>query len=174
MTLTENHKLIIMRHAKSDWSTDASTDFDRPLSSRGDRDAPRMAGWLADQGLVPGLILCSPALRTKQTVLAVVEKLRIPEQEIVWEQKIYEASLSQLLDVLDRYSAAANSVLLVGHNPGLDSLLEYLSDTPPVYRRGKLMTTAAIAVLGFGDQGISTREHSARLEMLVRPKDLEE
>jgi len=172
MTMVENHKLIIMRHAKSDWSTDAGSDFDRPLSGRGDRDAPRMAAWLADQGLVPGLILSSPALRTKQTVLAVVEKLQIPEQEIVWEPSIYEASLSQLLDVLDRYSSAADCVLLMGHNPGLDSLVEYLSDTAPDYRRGKLMTTAAVAVLDFGDKGISTREHSAQLEMLVRPKDL--
>lgn len=161
-----------MRHAKSDWSTPAASDFDRPLSRRGDRDAPRMAAWLAEQALAPDLLLSSPALRTKQTVLAVAEKLSIPEREIVWEPEIYEASLDQLLDVLDRYASAAGNVLLVGHNPGLDYLVEYLSNTPPLYRRGKLMTTAAVAILDFGDQGISTREHSAMLEMLVRPKDL--
>ena len=82
-----------MRHAKSDWSTSASNDFDRPLSRRGDRDAPRMAAWLAQQSLLPDIIISSPALRTKQTVLAVVEKLGIPEQEIIWEASIYEASL---------------------------------------------------------------------------------
>ena len=173
MTLKQKHNLIVMRHAKSDWSTSASNDFDRPLSRRGDRDAPRMAAWLAQQSLLPDIIISSPALRTKQTVLAVVEKLGIPEQEIIWEASIYEASLDQLLEVLDRYSAAAESVLLVGHNPGLDSLVEYLSDRPPLYRRGKLMTTAAVAVLDYGDKEISTREHSARLELLVRPKDLD-
>lgn len=172
MTPVPNHKLIVMRHAKSDWSTSAASDFDRPLSRRGNRDAPRMALWLADQGLVPGLVLCSPALRTKQTVLAVVEQLNIPEQEIFWTPEIYEAPLDRLLDVLDKYASAADSVLLVGHNPGLDSLVEYLSSTPPLYRRGKLMTTAAVAILDFGDRAISTREHSAHLECLVRPKDL--
>jgi len=161
-----------MRHAKSDWSTSASNDFDRPLSRRGDRDAPRMAAWLADQGLVPKMIISSPALRTKQTVLAVVEKLGIPEQDIIWDAAVYEASLDQLLEVLDKYSAAADSLLLVGHNPGLDSLVEYLSDRQPEYRRGKLMTTAAVAVLDYGNKEISTREHSARLQMLMRPKDL--
>ena len=172
MTPTQKHNLIIMRHAKSDWSTSASSDFDRPLSRRGVRDAPRMAAWLADQELVPDMIISSPALRTKQTVLAVAEKLDIPEQDIIWDGAIYEASLDQLLQVLDKYSTAADSLLLVGHNPGLDYLVEYLSDRQPEYRRGKLMTTAAVAVLDYGDNGISTREHSARLAMLVRPKDI--
>ena len=173
MTLKQKHNLIIMRHAKSDWSTSASRDFDRPLSRRGDRDAPRMGAWLAGQGLLPDMVISSPALRTKQTVTAVLEKLGLSEQEVIWEPEIYEASLDRLLDVLERYTAAADSVLLVGHNPGLDSLVEYLSDRRPDYRNGKLMTTAAVAVLDFGDQGISTREHSARLELLVRPKDLD-
>ena len=172
MTPRQKHNLIIMRHAKSDWSTSANSDFDRPLSRRGDRDAPRMAVWLADQGLFPDMIISSPALRTKQTVSAVVEKLGIPEQDIIWDAAIYGASLDQLLEVLDRYAAAADSVLLVGHNPGLDSLVEYLSDRQPEYRRGKLMTTAAVAVLDYGDKEISTREHSARLQILMRPKDL--
>ena len=172
MTLMQKHKLIVMRHAKSDWGTAASADYDRPLSKRGRRDAPRMAAWLSEQGLVPGLIVCSPALRTRETVQEVVEKLGIPEREIVWEPQIYAASLDGLLEVLDRYAAAADSILLVGHNPGLDSLVEYLSDKQPQYRGGKLMTTAAVAVLDFGEGGMSTRAHSARLEQLVRPKDL--
>ena len=74
MTLGQKHKLFIMRHAKSDWSVPAGSDFDRPLARRGVRDAPRMAAWLAQQGVLPGMIVSSPALRAKQTVLAVVEK----------------------------------------------------------------------------------------------------
>lgn len=133
-----------------------------------------MAAWLVNQGLSPDMIISSPALRTKQTVLAVVEKLGLPEQEVIWEPEIYAASLDQLLEVLTRYVSAADSVLLVGHNPGLDNLVEYLSAKQPAYRNGKLMTTAAVAVLDFGDDEISTRGHSARLELLVRPKDLEQ
>ena len=97
----------------------------------------------------------------------------MPEHEVIWEPAIYAASLDQLLEVLDRYACAADRVLLVGHNPGLDSLVEYLADKRPEYRNDKLMTTAAVAVLDFGDAGISTRAHSARLETLVRPKDLD-
>lgn len=172
MTLSQKHQLFIMRHAKSDWSAPAGSDFERPLARRGVRDAPRMAAWLAEQGMLPEVIVSSPAMRAKQTVLAVVERLEIPAREVIWEPEIYAATLEQLLQVLDRYASAADSVLLVGHNPGLDSLIEYLADGRPEYRNGKLMTTAAVAVLGFGEDGISTRAHSARLEMLVRPKDL--
>ena len=162
-----------MRHAKSDWSTLADGDFTRPLAKRGLKNAPRMGQWLASQAFKPELLVSSPAERAKQTVLAVAEQLNTPEEKVNWDPRIYEATLHDLLAVLDDYAVQSDSILLVGHNPGLDSLVEYLSRERPVYSSsGKLMTTAAIAVLDFGDQGISTREHSAQLEMLVRPKEL--
>ena len=68
-------ELLILRHAKSAWDTDAPTDFDRPLSARGERDRWRMAGWLADEGLCPDEVVTSSALRARATAEAVVEAL---------------------------------------------------------------------------------------------------
>lgn len=169
----EKHKLIVMRHAKSDWTTNAGSDFDRPLAKRGIRDAPKMGRWLSEKGLVPDLIISSPALRAKQTALAVAEKLAIAEEKIVWERDIYEASLAELIEVVDDHSTLAGVQLLVGHNPGLDYLVEHLSSQQPQYdRKGKLMTTAAVAVLDFGAGPISSKNGSASLEILMRPKEL--
>lgn len=169
----QKHKLIIMRHAKSDWATHASGDFERPLAERGKKDAPRMGLWLAQQVFIPEIIISSPALRAKQTTMAVADKIDMPVERLNWESGIYAASLDDLLSVLDEYSYQANTLLLVGHNPGLDYLLEYLSKTQPDYNQsGKLMTTAAVAVLDFGDNKISTRINSAKLELLIRPKEL--
>jgi len=172
MTQTTKHKLIIMRHAKSDWAGSVASDFDRPLAQRGERDAPRMGAWLAVQGLIPGLIVSSPAQRARQTVLRVVEKLRIQEQDIIFEQELYMATLTTLLEVINKYRSRAETLMLIGHNPGLDSLVEYLSDRRPDYRDGKLMTTATVAVFGFSATGITTNKQGARLEHLIRPKDL--
>lgn len=163
-----------MRHAKSDWATAAGSDFDRPLSKRGIKDAPVMGDWLAAQGHMPGLIVSSPAKRAKQTTLFVAGQLGYPSRDINWEEHIYEASLDELLTVVEDYSYQSGSFMLVGHNPGLDSLVLYLSRTRPAYTtNGKLMTTAAVAVLDFGDNGISAREHSAELITLMRPRELE-
>ena len=96
----------------------------------------------------------------------------MPEQEIFFEPEMYMASLTTLLGVINKYQSLAGSLMLVGHNPSLDSLVEYLSDCRPNYRDGKLMTTAAVAVFDFSATGITTKKQSGRLELLIRPKDL--
>jgi phosphohistidine phosphatase len=168
-----NHTLTLMRHAKSDWNTGASSDFERPLNKRGVKDAALMGAWLNENNLVPELIIASPALRAKQTTLSVAEQTGFPETKIIWDKRIYAASLSGLLEVITDYHHNTRSILLTGHCPGMDYLLEYLSRDKPNYTlSGKLMTTAAIAVLDFGKEEISTNEKSARLEKLLRPSDL--
>lgn len=167
------HKLILMRHAKSDWSTNAASDFDRPLASRGRKDAPRMGRWLHENIPVPDKFISSPAQRTRETALCVAEAIGFPGEDIVWEHRVYDGSLHDLLDVIDAHAADANILLLVAHNPGLDSLLEYLTqDRPELSKTGKLMATAAVAVLDFGVDPISTEQSRARLESLIRPKEL--
>jgi phosphohistidine phosphatase len=168
-----NHTLFLMRHAKSDWNTNASSDFDRPLNKRGRKDAPAMGAWIADNTLIPELIVASPALRAKQTAIAVAGELGKDEKEIIWDQGVYGASLSDLLNVITDYYHNTQSMMLIGHCPGMDYLLEYLSQQRPDYTAsGKLMTTATVAVLSFGEAVISTTENSASLTHLVRPADL--
>jgi phosphohistidine phosphatase len=95
-----NHTLLLMRHAKSDQDSKAYNDFDRPLNQRGLRDARKMGVWLKEQNIIPDLVVSSPALRAKQTVLLVCEQLEKDAAEIIWDNRIYEARLDDLLQVI--------------------------------------------------------------------------
>jgi phosphohistidine phosphatase len=167
-------RLIIMRHAKSEWSTKASSDFDRPLSKRGRRDGLRMAKWVLEKRLVPDTLVSSPALRARQTAEIVANEIGMPVDDIIWTEQLYEASLIDLLEVVKDCCDKAGSLLLVGHNPGLDDLLCFLASEAPAYTsKRKLMTTSAIAVLNYGAKVMTTENKAAFLEYLARPRELE-
>jgi phosphohistidine phosphatase len=93
-------QLYILRHAKSAWDTDAPADFDRPLAKRGQKDAPRIGKWMHTHGLKPDVVISSPALRAKQTAIAVCGKLKFKQDAIQFDERIYEASSRTLLQVL--------------------------------------------------------------------------
>ena len=169
----QKHRLIIMRHAKSDWSEEGRPDFDRPLTARGRKAAKQMGQWPKQQQFHIGQILCSPALRAKQTGQLVLEQLNLPQKSMLWDSKIYEASLPDLIALIQQYGQGIRTLLIIGHNPGLDQLLCHLSNTPPpAGQSGKLLTTAALAVLDFGAAAISANAHQAQLQYLIRPKEL--
>ena len=141
-------ELLILRHAKSSWDSDADSDFDRPLAKRGKKDAPRVGAWLYREGLVPDLVVSSPAERAKQTALKVCESMEFKKKKVLWDKDIYAAGLNELLAVLARCPADAVTVLLVGHNPGLEELLAYLvGGEVDVPDDGKLLPTATLARL---------------------------
>ena len=160
-----------MRHAKSDWQVDAGSDFQRPLNKRGIHDAPIMGRWLVGQGLMPEKIVSSPALRARQTILAVAKELGFAGDRIIWNEEIYEASMHDLLNVIKQEAPGCNRLMLVGHNPALDALAFYLSKMTQNYMEsGKLITTAAIAV--FEIPGTEINEHCAGLSAFIRPREL--
>lgn len=164
--------LILMRHAKSDWPEDGRRDFDRPLAGRGVKDAPRMGKWLRHNGLVPDKVVSSPAARAHDTAKLVAGKLHIPAKRIVLDERIYEGNLRQLQEVVAAHGADSATLLLVGHNPGLEDLLLHLAAAAPQRdARGKLMTAGAVAVLEFGG-AIGAKARSATLRQLVRPREL--
>lgn len=163
--------LIIMRHAKSDWSTGVE-DFDRPLNKRGFRDAEKMGGWLKKRKLIPDIIVSSPAKRAKQTIKIVCEHIGKDPGKIIWDERVYEAGLDDLVKVVMEHGKNAKYILLAGHNPGLDHLVNYFSkERPPHTAAGKLMTTAAIAVMEF-DKGFNGKQGSGEVVKLARPKEL--
>lgn len=165
-------QLILMRHAKSDWHTDTVSDFDRPLNKRGNRDAPRMGRWLARHNLVPNKIVSSPALRARQTILAVVAELGVDAKKITWDESIYEADVHDLLEVLRKEAAGQHCLMLVGHCPAIDALATYLSGTiSRDIKGGKLMTTSALAVFEFHGE---IQKHGADSAMLVRARDVDD
>ncbi len=165
--------LLVLRHAKSAWDTDAATDFDRPLAKRGKKDAPRMGKWLSEQALVPDYVVCSPAARARQTAIAACKPLGLDTKAINWDQRIYMAGTGELLQVLGDCPAKAETVMIVGHNPGLEDLVEYLCGMVDVPADGKLLPTATVACLEMPDTWKGLSERSARLLSITRPRSLD-
>ena len=118
--------LTLLRHAKSSWDEPGLADHDRPLNSRGERDVPRMASRLADAGIRPSLILSSPALRAWTTARLVAREIGYPVEFLQREQRLYMAGVKTLIDVIGKQEHRFNNVVLVGHNPGLTELAQFL------------------------------------------------
>ena len=121
-------ELFLFRHAKSSWDDPDLADFDRPLNHRGKEDAPKMGERLRKMGILPDLIVASPAKRAKKTAKIVAEKLGYDEERIVWDERIYEASPQTLLYLVCQLPVEAKKVMIVGHNPGLTMLANILGD----------------------------------------------
>jgi phosphohistidine phosphatase len=168
-----HRELLILRHAKSDWDSGAASDFERPLAKRGKKDAPRVGEWLYREGIIPELVISSPAQRAKETTLKVCKCLDLPKKGIRWEADIYDADLPALVGVLSRVPLGVGVALLVGHNPGLEELLMHLTggdiDEP---QDGKLLPTATLARLEMPEDWSRLERGCAALIRVVRPKQL--
>lgn len=134
--------LYLMRHAKSDWNQPGLNDFDRPLNPRGLRAATEMGRRFGDREIRFSATVSSPAVRAAATVRIVAEKLGFPATDILFEKNIYAANRSDLYHIVQGFSPEWNSVLLVGHNPGLTNFTNHLSDAG-IYN----LATAAVVAL---------------------------
>jgi phosphohistidine phosphatase len=120
-------KLILLRHAKSSWKDASLDDFDRPLNRRGKKDAQLMAEKLAMRKIKIDLMISSPAKRTNETAKIFANILGY-ETEIIFNDKLYEASYKEILEVINLVDEKYQNVLLVCHNPGITNLTNYISD----------------------------------------------
>ena len=160
--------LLVLRHAKSSWSDSALDDHERPLNRRGQRDAPRMGKLVREHGLTPDVIISSDAVRARLTAEAVAEASGFAG-EIRFEAAVYAASPADVLAVLLTVpETTAGTVMIVGHNPGLEELVAQLTGEQPD------LPTAALAQIAlpidrWRDLKASTR---GRLLGLWRPKDI--
>ena len=121
--------VLLLRHAKSSWDAPALADYDRPLAKRGQKAAPLMGAEIAKLGLRPDLVLCSGAARTRETLVLVLPALGSPAPEVIYDDAIYMAPPAALLTRLRKLpagGAAPKTVMVVGHNPGLEELAELL------------------------------------------------
>lgn len=139
--------LILLRHAHAERDASSGRDQDRPLSALGRDQAARAAAWLKQHGAAPQRVLCSPAARTRGTLEAVVAAYG--PLEVREEAEIYEAMPGDLINVIDRHREA-RSLLLIGHNPGLESLLALLTQGRSGDARG--MPTGSVAWLRFAPE----------------------
>ena len=175
MSVDSPRRIIVLRHAKADWPS--VPDHERPLADRGRRDAPVAGRWLADLGLLPDLALCSTAERTRETWKLFAHELPA-RPRTVYEDRLYEAAPGQLIEVLQEVPEEVATVLLVGHNPGVQGLTEVLAgehegETLPELRSTGF-PTAAVAVLAVEGPWKALEPGVARLTTFVTPKDLPE
>lgn len=169
--------LGIFRHAKSDWNDARLRDFDRPLNKRGRKGAAIMGKHIRDHGACWRRILASPAVRVTQTIELAAEAAGLTPP-VTWDRRIYLANSAALMDVLRDQEGDPESILLIGHNPGLEDLIfDLVPDNGSSPLRDiveEKFPTAAYAVMELDIEGWNDiDENCARLVHLVRPRDLD-
>jgi phosphohistidine phosphatase len=168
-------KLFVLRHAKSSWDEPGLNDHERPLAPRGQRATKVLAKHVRNHEIQPTQVLCSTARRTRETLEGVA-----PGGEVLIELHLYGASAGELLERLRKVPAEAESVMLIGHNPALQTLVLRLAgargsvddrngDLAEVRRK---FPTGALATLSFECAWSELAPGAATLTDLVRPRDL--
>ncbi|MFK5949786.1 MAG: histidine phosphatase family protein [Methylococcales bacterium] len=168
-----SRQLLLLRHAKSDWSIDNS-DFDRPLKNRGKRAAQRMGAWMRQQLLIPDYIISSPAERARTTAEKLCKAMGLTTRQIHFDNRLYASSSKDLKAVLSTCPKDAKKVLLIGHNPGLEELLQQLHKgrlTRP--DDDKLLPTATLAVIDMPNNWHNLSNHCAKVISITRPSSLD-
>lgn len=160
--------IYLLRHAKAE-AHSPEGDAGRHLTKRGRKAAQAMATFLAGLKPVPELVLCSPSVRTRETLERILPAFR-PEPRIAYEDELYLAEPAALLRRLREVPETAQSVLLVGHNPGLQELAVRLAANPG--RMAEEFPTAALAVLRIEGQWTGLRWRGAKLLLFQAPKTL--
>lgn len=165
--MTHPHTLVLMRHARSSWSVDGP-DAERPLCRRGRRDAVLAGQWLTERGLSPDQVLCSPTVRTRQTL----ERLRLDEVPTTFEPDLVDADGAGLGELVGRRADGA-TVLVIGHNPAIQQAVLRLGAQRGDQEWWRAITkkfpTSAIAALEVDDWA-ELDEDSARLRFYGVPR----
>jgi phosphohistidine phosphatase len=167
-------RVYLLRHAKSSWEDRSLADRDRPLAGRGERAAKAVAGHIEAEGIRPDLVLCSPARRTRET-LERIEGAFGDRVEVQFDEALYGASEAELLARLSALPPEVDSVMIVGHNPGLETLaLALASAGAERPRMEEKYPTAALATIDLPANDWSAIERgSGELVAFLRPRDLE-
>jgi phosphohistidine phosphatase len=176
MASSSTRRLILLRHAKSAWPDDVA-DHERPLAPRGRRDAPAAGKWLRKSEHVPDRVLCSTARRARETWQLAEEKLGAHPQT-TFEDRVYGAASTQLLDLARQISADVRTLLIVGHDPAMQELTLELASEETGHAGAEALgrvrakyPTAAIAVLSFSGGWAELGPGQARLADFVAPED---
>ncbi|MGF7204201.1 phosphohistidine phosphatase [Sphingobium olei] len=170
-------RLTLLRHAKSDWDDPVARDFDRPLNRRGEKAARLMGEHAARKGMRFDLLVASPAVRVVQTLETFFAGYG-ETLEARWDRRIYLASPATLMDVVRDLPGSADTVLMAGHNPGLEELiLDLVPDDGASPLREDVevkFPTASLAVLDLAVEAWSdARDNVATLASFTRPRDLD-
>src|SRR5258708_5894182 len=161
--------LLLLRHAKSSWKDESLSDFERPLSERGKKASQAIGRYIRKQKMMPDLVLSSPAVRARETTGIITTTAKLTA-EIRYDQRIYEADALRLVHIISQIESNFGSVLLVGHNPGIEELLGLLTGS------SQHMPTAALAKIRLegADDWSEISQAKAILELTIKPKDITE
>jgi len=159
--------LYLLRHAKSSWKDANLADFDRPLSGRGRRACETVGMFLKDKEITFDLVVSSPAVRARQTTDLLLRAAKM-RPELRFDERIYEATTTRLLEIVSQFENEHKAVLLVGHNPGMQELLSLLTGQSEEYPTAAL-TKIAFKNLKWSEVG----NKKGSLEWLVTPKELD-
>jgi len=169
-------RLLLLRHAKSERLEPGGRDRDRVLAKRGRADAPKVGAYMVRHALIPDLIVASASVRTRET-WALVAGAFDASPPVKFEERLYEASAPTILQVIKETGPKVETLLLVGHNPGLQELAVMLIAAGDVEMRQRLkedFPTSALAVIDFAVKDWSrVHRHAGRLEHFVTPQLLE-
>ncbi len=169
-------RLLLFRHAKSSWNETSLTDFDRPLAQRGLRAAPMMGQYMQANDLLPDRILCSSAMRTRETLAAILPFFH-HDLKIELLREIYDTHDDDYRALIAAHGGDAETLMVIGHNPSIhDTALVLVSDGDPgaMQRLREGFPTGALAVIDFDEPTASTPEPgSGRLVAFIKPRELE-
>ena len=164
-------ELLLLRHGKSDWGQHLS-DYRRPLTARGRKEAARIGQWLVEQGMEPDHIISSPAERARQTAEIAAAAMHFPQDTIQWMESLYMADVQTLVEVIHNAPEQSSTLMLVGHNPAMEELLLFLADEEPeLPEDGKLLPTATVAGLFLKGQWKDLGSESCSVIFTQRGKD---
>ena len=158
--------LLLLRHAKAENAAPGSSDINRSLNERGKKEAQTIGTFIRKQNLRVELVLCSPAVRARETAELVLSAAEVTA-DVRFDQRIYEAGPHQLLEVISEVDENKSAVLLVGHNPGMEDLLRALTG------REEPLATGTLVKIDFSfDVWSRVAADSGSLELIVRPNEI--
>jgi phosphohistidine phosphatase len=166
-------RLMLLRHAKAVPQGELA-DENRPLAERGRSDMAAIAAFAASEGLAPDLALVSPAIRTRETWELLLPAFRTPTDHRI-ESRLYAAPADRILYLVRETADEIQSLMLVGHNPGLEDMARILTgagETDALIRFGGAMPTGSLAVIDLSGGWANLQERAGRMEIFVTPKSL--
>lgn len=169
-------RLLLLRHAKSDWSVAGQHDHDRTLNARGRESAPRVGAYMTRHALIPDRVIASTSQRTRETWDLVAASIAV-QCPLVYDERLYDATPEAILAVIRECPPNAHSLLIVGHNPGMQEIAALLIAAGDIDARQQLIEkfpTAGLAVIDFPiDVWAKLHPRAGRLDRFVTPRALD-
>tara|TARA_B100001564_G_scaffold351408_1_gene357222 strand:- start:779 stop:1273 length:495 start_codon:yes stop_codon:yes gene_type:complete len=160
-------EIYVLRHAKSSWDNSNLSDFERPLADRGISDAKKMSKFLKDMNIKIDKVLCSNAIRAKETFDLTADGFNFEIDKATYSDKLYFGDTTTIIQDLKELDESLNNILIVGHNPTLHYLVEILTNES-INR----FTTCNLATISHDGEWVSLNSQQCSLKSLIRPKEL--